>query len=53
MFIICVVFYFPQATELFMMYNRSHNFVTAVIDEIALEGLDGITLGGTIMCSSK
>lgn len=32
-----------------MMYNRSQNFVTAVIDEIALEGLDGITLEGTIM----
>jgi len=36
-----------------MMYNRSHNFVTAVIDEIALEGLDGITLEGTIMYISS
>lgn len=51
--IICIVFYFPQVTERFMMYNRSHNFVTAVIDEIALEGLDGITLKGTIIYFSK
>lgn len=50
---ICIVFYFPHVTELFMMYNRSHNFVTAVIDEIALEGLDGITLEGTIIYFNK
>jgi hypothetical protein len=31
------------------MYNVSHNFVTAIIDEIALEGLDGITLEGEVM----
>lgn len=30
------------------MYSTSQNFVTAVIDEIALEGLDGITLDGEI-----
>lgn len=51
--IVCVVFYFLQVTELFVMYSRCHNFVTAVIDEIALEGLDGITLEGTIIYFSK
>ncbi|XP_069672695.1 general transcription factor 3C polypeptide 1 [Periplaneta americana] len=28
------------------MYNSSHNFVSSIIDEIALEGLDGITIEG-------
>jgi hypothetical protein len=32
------------------MYSISQNFVTAVIDEIALEGLDGITLEGEVIC---
>ncbi|PNF33520.1 hypothetical protein B7P43_G17638, partial [Cryptotermes secundus] len=31
-------------SEHFKMYSTSQNFVTAIIDEIALEGLDGITL---------
>jgi hypothetical protein len=32
------------------MYSASQNFVTAVIDEIALEGLDGITVEGEVIC---
>lgn len=32
------------------MYRVTQNFVTAITDEIALEGLDGITLEGVVMC---
>jgi hypothetical protein len=48
-FTLGILLYFLQVVRNFIMYSPSHDFVTAVIDEIALEGLDGITLEGEVI----